>query len=260
MLTYTFDRTLDGLLCAVFDAFSLHQQPENLVGVGEPLPMFCEEVHNVVTSDDRAQRVWKGLEGRLTKDAIRMITISYLSETKELDTPLFHFICKVFQQPAGSTSIERNFADPDILYVRNTCRKVLHEQLRMKQFIRFQKAKDGTYLAVVSPDHNVVPLVVSHFQDRFRDQPWLIYDAKRKYGFYHDRQSVTRVTFQDTTTLPFDLDSGKLNDEVLSTSDKLFQDLWRTYFKAVCIRERTNPKKQLSDMPRRYWKYMTEKQ
>ena len=260
MLTYTFDRTLDGLLCAVFDAFSLHQQPESIVGRGEPLPLFCEEVHHVVTADDRAQRVWKGLEGRLSKDAIRMITISYLSEMKELDTPLFHFICKVFQQPAGATSIERNFADQDILFVRNVCRKVLHEQLRMKQFIRFQKAKDGTYLAVVSPDHNVVPLIIDHFKDRFRDQPWLIYDAKRKYGFYHDEQSITRVTFQDETALPFDLDSGKLNEDVLSENDKLFQDLWRTYFKAVCIRERTNPKKQLSDMPRRYWKYMTEKQ
>jgi probable DNA metabolism protein len=70
---------------------------------------------------------------------------------------------------------------------------------------------------------------------------------------------VTRVTFQGEDALPFDLDSGKLNDEVLSEDDKLFQDLWRTYFKAICIRERMNPKKQLSDMPRRYWKYMTEK-
>ena len=42
--------------------------------------------------------------------------------------------------------------------------------------------------------------------------------------------------------------------------DQLFQDLWRTYFKAICIKERMKPKKQLSDMPRRYWKYMTEKQ
>ncbi|MBQ9363078.1 MAG: TIGR03915 family putative DNA repair protein [Bacteroidaceae bacterium] len=260
MLTYTFDRTLDGLLCAVFDAFSLHQQPEALVGTGEPLPMFCEEVHHVVTAEDRAQRVWTGLEQRLSKEAVRMITVSYLSEQKELDTPLFHFICKVFQQPAGARSIERNFADSDVLYVRNTCRRVLHEQLRMKQFIRFQKAKDGTYLAVVSPDHNVVPLIIGHFQDRFGDQPWLIYDAKRKYGFYHDLQTVTRVTFQNETTLPFDPDSGKLNEDVLSENDKLFQDLWRTYFKAVCIQERTNPKKQLNDMPRRYWKYMTEKQ
>ena len=42
-------------------------------------------------------------------------------------------------------------------------------------------------------------------------------------------------------------------------ADQLLQDLWRTYFKAICIRERLNPRKQLGDMPRRYWKYMTEK-
>ena len=56
------------------------------------------------------------------------------------------------------------------------------------------------------------------------------------------------------------LADGKLNEEVMSSDDRLFQDLWRTYFKAICIRERINPRKQLSDMPRRYWKYLTEKQ
>ena len=55
MLIYTIDRTLDGVLSAVFDAFSLHQQPDALVGKGEPLPLFCDEVHEVMTADDRAQ-------------------------------------------------------------------------------------------------------------------------------------------------------------------------------------------------------------
>ena len=50
-----------------------------------------------------------------------------------------------------------------------------------------------------------------------------------------------------------------MDADILSDNDQLFQDLWRTYFKAICIKERMNPKKQLSDMPRRYWKYMTEK-
>ena len=40
MLVYTFDRTLDGVLSAVFDAFSLHQRPDALIGKGEPLPLF----------------------------------------------------------------------------------------------------------------------------------------------------------------------------------------------------------------------------
>ena len=270
MLVYTFDHTLDGLLTAVFDSFALRRQPDELVREGSVLPLFCEEVHRVATADDKARRVWAGLEKRLSRESLRVIAISWQSELPELDLPLFRYLCKVFQSPqkSGSDVVGGgyNFTDPDVLFVRNTCRKVMHEQLRMKQFLRFQKAKDGTYLGVVSPDHDVLPLVVDHFRDRFGDQPWLIYDAKRRYGYYYTPQAaqssdaILRITFQDEDALPFDLDSGQLDDAVISSDDKLFQELWRTYFKAICIRERMNPRKQLNDMPRRYWKYMTEKQ
>jgi len=297
MQVYVFDNTLDGLLTAVFDSFSLRQEPEFLLTEGEQLPLFADEPHHVVTDGEKAGRVWKGLEKQLSRDGLRMITLSWLSEERALNQPLFNFICKVFRLKVKD--FERNAADPDVLAVRNTCRRVLHEQLRMKQFIRFQKAKDGTYLAVVSPDHNVLPLITDHFADRFNDQPWLIYDAKRHYGYYYSLTpgpspvgegsgyntnanachgntcianvytplsnrrgaggEAVRVTFEDEAAVPFDLSSGKMDADILSENDQLFQDLWRTYFKAICIKERMNPKKQLSDMPRRYWKYMTEK-
>ena len=257
MKVYVFDNTLDGLLTAVFDSFFLKQQPEYLLAEGEQLPLFAEEPHRVVTDSEKAERVWKGLEKHLSKDGLHMITICWLSEERALNQPLFNFICKVFRQKVKG--LERNASDPDVLEVRNTCRRVLHETLRMKQFIRFQKAKDGTYLGVVSPDHNVLPLVTDHFADRFNDQPWLIYDAKRHYGYYYDGKSVIRITFENEAAVPFDLSNGKMDADILSDNDQLFQKLWRTYFKAICIKERMNPKKQLSDMPRRYWKYMTEK-
>ena len=256
MTVYTFDGTMDGLLTAVFDAFALKEQPEQLLAEGDPLPLFCEHIYNVCTDGEKARRVWAGLEKRVSREAMRLIAVSWLSEQRELNQPLFQYICKVFRQG----DIERNYADSDVLAVTNIARRVLHEQLRMKQFIRFQKAKDGTYLAVVSPDHNVLPIITHHFQDRFNDQPWLIYDARRHYGFYYDGETVIHVTFEDEAAVPFNLSNGKLDANVLSDNDKLFQDLWRTYFKAICIRERMNPRKQLNDMPRRYWQYMTEKQ
>ena len=264
MTVYVFDNTLDGLLTAVFDSFFRKQQDVTLLAEGELLPLFADEPHHVVTDSEKAERVWKGLEKHLSKDGLHMITVSWLSEDRTLNQPLFNFICKVFRRE--SESLERNASDEDVLAVRNTCRRVLHEQLRMKQFIRFQKAKDGTYLAVVSPDHNVLPLIIDHFQDRFNDQSWLIYDAKRHYGYYYSPLQppptgggVVRITFEDEAAVPFDLSNGKMDADILSNDDQLFQDLWRTYFKAICIKERMNPKKQLSDMPRRYWKYMTEK-
>ena len=257
MQVYIFDNSLDGLLTAVFDSFFRKQQPEMLLAEGEQLPLFADEQHRVVTDIEKASRVWKGLEKQLSREALHMITISWLSEERALNQPLFNMICKVFRM---KRDISHNASDEDVLAVRNTCRRVLHEQLRMKQFIRFQKAKDGTYLGVVSPDHNVLPLIIDHFQDRFNDQPWLIYDAKRHYGYYYDGAAAPiRITFEDESTGPFDLSNGKLDADVLSSDDALFQQLWRTYFKAICIKERMNPRKQLSDMPRRYWKYMTEK-
>ena len=264
MIVYIFDGTMDGLLTAVFDAFAMHEQPEALLTEGETLPLFCERTQTVHTDEEKARRVWTGLEKKLSREAMKLISVSWLSELKELNGHLFRYICKVFTAGKG---IERHFADPDVLAVTNIARKVLHEQLRMKQFIRFQKAKDGTYLGVVSPDHNVLPLIIDHFQDRFNDQPWLIYDTKRHYGYYYEatpdssgkRENVIRVTFEDESAVPFNLANGKLDESVMSSDDQLLQDLWRTYFKAICIRERMNPRKQLNDMPRRYWKYMTEK-
>ena len=255
MMVYIFDGTMDGLLTAVFDAFAMHEQPETLLTEGEALPLFCERTQTVHTDEEKARRVWAGMEKKLTREAMKLISVSWLSELKELNAPLFRYVCKVFRQG----DISKHFADPDVLTVTNIARRVLHEQLRMKQFIRFQKAKDGTYLGVVSPDHNVLPLIIDHFQDRFNDQPWLIYDAKRHYGFNYDGKTVIRITFEDEAAVPFNFANGKLDESVMSSDDQLLQDLWRTYFKAICIRERMNPRKQLNDMPRRYWKYMTEK-
>ena len=256
MTVYTFDGTIDGLLTAVFDAYALKERPEQLLKAGDALPLFCDHTYHVTSDEEKAQRVWAGLEKRLSHEAMKLISFSWQSELPELPTPLFRYICKVFRLG----DISKNFADPDVLTVTNIARRVLHEQLRMKQFIRFQKAKDGTYLSVVSPEHNVLPLIIDHFQDRFNDQPWLIYDAKRHYGYYYDGHAAPiHITFEDEAAVPFDLTNGKLDADILSTDDALFQQLWRTYFKAICIKERMNPKKQLSDMPRRYWKYMTEK-
>ena len=261
MICYTFDGTMDGLLTAVFDAFALHEQPERLLAEGEALPLFCDYLYRVTTDEEKARRVWGGLEKRLSQEAMRLIIVSWQSELPALNQALFGYICKVFRQSEGSASIERNYADPDVLAVTDIAQRVLREQLRMKQFVRFQKAKDGTYLAVVSPDHDVLPLVTGHFYDRFGDQSWLIYDARRRYGFYYSPpQKPVRITFEDEAALPFNLTNGKLDADVLSSDDQLMQDLWRTYFKAICIKERMNPRKQLKDMPRRYWKYMTEKQ
>lgn len=255
-IIFQFDNTFDGLLTAVFEAYSRRTFPDVLSVEGEPLPLFHGEVFTVVTDTAKAERVWKGVQKKLSAGALRCLTRSWLAEEAETPMVLFRYIRKVVDAPR---SIETNFADPDVLAFARMWKRVETEKWHLIQFIRFQKAADGTYFAAVEPEKDALPLVVDHFRDRLGDQRWVVYDVGRSYGFYFDGQEVRHVTFADDSPVVRLVD-GRLDEELMDKNERLFQQLWKTYFKAICIKERWNPRKHRQDMPVRYWKYLTEKQ
>ena len=255
MTIFIYDHTFDGLLTCLFDAYNRKIYPDLLLKEGEPLPLFYEKVIPITTSEEKYNRVWKGLQKKLSASALSNLTYGWLSELPDIDQLLFRYMRKTFDAP---TSIETNFGDPDVLELSKVWKKVNNERHRLLQFVRFQKASDGTFFAPVEPLYNVLPLTIAHFKDRFADQPWLIYDIKRKYGFYYNLKTVEEVTFEDNTQEH--LLNGILDEKMMDKDEHLFQDLWKTYFKAICIKERLNPRKHKQDMPMRYWKLLTEKQ
>lgn len=256
MNLFIYDRTFEGLLTAVFDAYFRKTFPDALLSEGEPLPLFYDEVLTVVTDEEKAGRVWRGLQKKLSASALSCVAQSWLSELPEVGMILFRYICKAIDAP---TSIEVNFGDPDVLELAKIWKRVDWERLRLLQFVRFQKAADGTFFAAYEPQYNALPLVIEHFKDRFADQKWLIYDMKRRYGYYYDLHTVSEVTFDDER-LESHLITGMLNESFMDKDEKLFQQLWKTYFNSIAIKERLNPRKHKQDMPVRYWKYLTEKQ
>lgn len=253
MLVFRYDKTFEGLLTAVFDAYFRRTFPDRLIGGCEPEPMFTEAVHPVITDTQKAGRVWQGLQRKLTGAPCRMLTHAWLSEEPGSDELLLRFIRKAFDVPR---SIATNFADSDVMEVRRMALRVSKEGEQLRQFIRFQKASDGTFFAPVSPRHNALPLVGNHFRHRFGDQKWMIYDLRRHYGYYHDLHDVIEITLEKDPELL----GGKLADELMAGDEKLFQRLWKSYFHALTIRERINPKLQRQHMPRRFWKYLAEMQ
>jgi probable DNA metabolism protein len=253
MTVLFYDKTFEGLLTAVFDAYSLKLFPDKLLGEGSVAPMFMEASYTVITEEEKSARVWKGLEKKLSKGACNMLAYVWLSEEEGSDDLMFRYIRKAID---SKISIETNFADGDVLEMNRLARKVSHEELYLKQFIRFQKAADDIFFAPVFPIYNALPLAVRHFKDRFSDQKWVIYDMKRKYGYYYDLNTMMEITLDNDEHLL----SGKLDEKLMAEDEKLFQELWKGYFKSMTIKERINPKLQRQHMPKRFWKYLTEKQ
>lgn len=253
MIIFYYDKTFEGVLTAVFDAYSRKTFPDQLLETGAVAPLFVDECYTVTTQADRARRVWTALEQKLPKQACNMLLHVWLSELKGTDQLLFRYICKVF---SSKLAIAWNFGDNDVLDVQKIARKVSHEVLYIKQFVRFQKAADDIFFAPIRPIYNALPLTVDHFTDRFADQQWVIYDLRRNYGFHYDLQTTQEIVFTDNNHLL----SGKLDESLMADDEKLFQDLWKGYFKAMTIKERINPRLQRQHMPVRFWRDLTEKQ
>ncbi len=250
---FRYDKTFEGLLCALFDAYARHSFPEQLIGPGEPIPLFAQQIHEVLTRTEAAERVWKGLERKLGMQIRRMLIFAWLSEEEGSDTLLLRYMRKTFD---STESIVGDFTDHDVLQVKKIAQKVAKEKERLIQFVRFQKAGDGSYFAPVSPLYNVLPLSLGYFTDRFADQRWLLYDTKRRYGYYYDLHQTLEVTLEEDGPLL----EGWLSDDLRAADEQLFQERWKSYFQAVTIRERLHPQLHRQLMPRRFWKYLPEKQ
>lgn len=254
MLCFIYDKTFEGLLTVVFDAFDRREYPDKLLSEKDTPPLFSE-THLVVTDERKSKRVWAGLNKKLSREACYMLSIVYLSELSEVDEMLFRYIRKAFE---SNRSIETNFADNDVLELSKIFKKVTREAERMRMFVRFQKAaEDNLFFAPIEPQYNVIPLIISHFKDRFADQKWIIYDQKRKYGIYYDLHTVTEVQFENPN---FSTLTGRLDADLMHEDELMFQRFWKGYFKALCIKERINPSLHVKMLPKRFWKYLPEKQ
>ena len=253
MMYFLYDNTFDGLLTCVFEAFNRKEFPENIIEEKKQLPLFTESFR-VITDDAKADRILKALRKKISQSALDMLFISYLSELEGIEIRIFRYIQKAL---LAELSIETNFADPDVLELSKIYKKVKREEERIRQFVRFQKTADGLFFAVMDPMYNVLALTARFFKTRYADQPWIIYDVKREYGLYYDLKTVETVHFEQ---LPVASKSGRLSAEKLDDYETAFQDLWKDYLKAITIRERRNLKLQRQHMPKRFWKYLTEKQ
>ncbi|HEX9980489.1 MAG TPA: TIGR03915 family putative DNA repair protein [Flavobacterium sp.] len=254
METYVFDGTFDGLLTAVFEFYERKPADVALVAVQVFQPGLLDEHLEVVADPAKSKRVWDGLRKKLTPDWQKRFYTAFLAETPEIYQHLFDFTRYIFDNPAGA---QNNFGHPAVIAISKAERSVSRESHRMKAFIRFQETADGIFYAPIEPDFNVLPLIAGFFKNRYADQKWIIYDLKRKYGLYFDLEKVEEVTFD---FIPEVKSAVNLPEDSLHEKEGLYSLLWHDYFRSTNIPARKNMKLHIQHVPKRYWKYLGEKQ
>ncbi|MCG9792102.1 TIGR03915 family putative DNA repair protein [Flavobacterium algicola] len=247
-----YDKTIEGFFTAVFEIFEYKYEDVKIVGADENQNALFSENVTSITNLEKSDRVLNRLEKQLGKEGVRQLLYAFLSETEDVENVLLRVIQYSIANP--NQNVLKNFSNPDVLQVSKLVKSVGREKHRMEAFVRFELLKDGIYFAKIYPDFNVLTLILRHFKNRYQDQKWLIYDFKRGYGVFYDLEVTEIVTFDDEVQLQL-----KNNDSLLDEKEIVYQKLWAEYFDHTNIKERKNMKLHVQHVPKRYWKYLTEK-
>lgn len=252
MTTVIYDGSFEGLLTAVFEIYEYQINDPAIYATEYAATSLFGKPHIVDTNQSKFERVYKKLQQKLTPNALSQLRNSLLSELQEIPDGIYRYIVYVL---SSISAVENNFNNPDVLLIQQTSRKVHREKHRMEAFVRFQLTKDGLYYCIIQPDYDVLSLISDHFEKRYADQRWLIYDTRRKYGIYYDLQRLENVF------LNFEVDTNNKNSmaAICDEKEELYQRLWQQYFSSVNIAARKNMKLHIQHMPKRYWRYLVEK-
>ena len=252
MTLLSYDSTFEGFLTTVFEIFEFkYINPKIIKNSDAQQNMFAKPIE-IITEVAKSDRVIKKLKQQLGSEGVRSLIYAFLSEKIGVEDTLFTVIEYAVQNP--EKNILKDFSNDAVLQIAQLTKSVGREKHRMEAFIRFELLKDDIYFAKIDPDFDVLTLILTHFKNRYQDQKWMIYDLRRKYGVFYDLKTIEIVTM--------DLDIKLLNaknSQVFSDVEIEYQKLWWEYFDHTNIKERKNTKLHLQHVPKRYWKYLTEK-
>ena len=250
-----YDGSFAGFLTTLFEVYEYKMEDVSCCRHAAVAGSLFGKVHEVHTSAEKAARVLKKIEEKLSVAAMKQFYHAFLSELPDIDDGLIRYTRYIM---SSKKPVENDYAHPDVLLIQQVSRKVHREKHRMEAFVRFQLTGDGLYYSLIQPDYNVLPLISKHFRERYADQRWMIYDTRRKYGLYYDLQMVNEIELDFADELKTG-STGISTETILDDKEELYQQLWRQYFSSVNIAARKNMKLHIRHMPKRYWRYLTEK-
>ncbi|MEM1483899.1 TIGR03915 family putative DNA repair protein [Oscillospiraceae bacterium PP1C4] len=237
-LIYTCDGSLWGVLCCVFESYTRHEVPCDILTNDDPI-LF--PTRQIITDQENALRVYRSLD-RISDEVRDWVSTGYLARTDGQEMMIFQFIRLAYRYGSRVTSMLTNKVVCDTFKAVRIVRSEAHW---MREFVRFSDY-GGALVAEIEPKCLTLPLMQEHFTSRFPEETFLIFD--RAHGmalFYRPYEAVIQEI--DELTIPS-------ADE----TEQAFRALWKRYYDSIAIEGRFNPKCRMSHMPKRFWKHMTE--
>lgn len=250
--------SLDGILSAVYEAYTsrygLHDIELELFSANAQTSFFSE--YRIVSTDtEHAASVAEAIKRKISEYAFEAVFGAACSDNPAKAQAIYRFIVYGFHLGAAVTGC---LSEPDIHLVMKLSRQVFRETDHLYGFLRFEAVGNGLLLAKIKPRHRQLEQMAGHFSQRYPKETFIICDVGRKQACVH--KPGAGCAFFDYTGQEAQIERQNLKngDDSLSTGGDEYEKLWKAFVEAVTIKERKNPKCQMTMMPKRYWEYMPE--
>jgi len=240
----TYDGTIEGYFTILYHIFLTKRIPEAIVVDELVETNLFSEVKAFATVLEEFTVISKKIEA-ISEECFYYVYTAFLNSTKNKEMMILKYIFDCFKYKKKINQMKHL---ETVIAVHKLERQVTLEAHRLKGFLRFQVLFNDVLYAEITPDHNVLSLIIVHFKQRFMMEKWMIHDKTRGIICLYDSKNIY---FEDASNLEVD----KL---INSREEEFYQQLWKDYFENIAIKERTNKRCQLLFMPRRYWKNMLE--
>jgi len=250
-LILQYDDTFDGLMTAIFESYNHKPAPTAIVGLQHQqiLSAFYKQVE---TDEVKSRRVTDGILREMGAPCGERVWTAFMSTHSDKGSIIYRFVR--LGMKVGRT-IVHHLTNDIVLAMNDIVGKVEKEALYQRQFTRFSRIATptasgniGVYYARISPDNDIISLVMPFFADRFHVQPFIIHDTNRELAGVYDTKEWY-ITDAGNMKLP---EEGEAGDE------SAYSDLWKRFYDSVAIKERINHKLRRQHMPKAFWKNITE--
>lgn len=246
-ITLVCEDSFEGIMTAVYDGWVYMNKGYhvNIQPGTEYTPTFFSEYITIDTDFEKAEKVARSIKMKISEDAYIMVYRTCQHFENDKADAIFEFLKIGYSVGARVTKMLGNEA---VMRVLELSRKVANEAHSFREFLRFKELSGNILYAKIAPKCSVIPFVAHHFQNRFPNENWIIYDEKHIVSAVH---SIGKNTI---------LIKDKNIDELIKNMEIKdgYEDLWKVFYNAIGIEARYNPKCQRNMMPIWYRKNMTE--
>ena len=236
---YLYDDSLEGLFTIIYDNYS-HIEKAG-ISVDANQIDFLEKIY-IKTDLTKAKKVKAAINKNLGPRFL--LAIEKVFKSNDINRERIIAICLKYSLLKGKDFInsENKYARLFMINLKNYSREV-H---KFKGFLRFSKLENGYLFARYESRNYILEDLGKFFLKRLPQENFAIYDIKRKIIFVSAKGDLSL----------FEVSSLDIKE---SESDKKIKDLWLGFFESVAIKQRVNKLRAQSNMPKKYRKYMPEK-